>query len=81
MTREDLNRANEIMREINKIDEVLETFSESEELYLAPEKVVLDGGFTQYIKSQYKFAGRLKDEIITVLINEKNRLEEELARL
>ena len=77
MTREDLNRANEIVREINQIDEIIKTFSESEKLYLAPEKVVLDDGFTP----QYIFAGRLKDEIITVLINERNRLEEELARL
>ena len=81
MTREDLNRANEIVKEINRINEVLKMVSESEELCLAPEKVVLDGGFTQYVKSQYKFTGRLKDEVVLVLINERGRLEAELARL
>lgn len=81
MTREDLNKANEIVKEINRINEVIKVASENEEIHLMPEKMVLDGGLTQYVKSQFKFTGRLRDEIMTVLINERNRLEEELKEL
>lgn len=79
MTREDLDRANQIVSEINRINEVIESIAESEEVHLMPEKIVLDGGLTQYVKSLYTFSGDMKEKVIVILGEERNRLEGELA--
>lgn len=81
MTKDDLKRANEIVEEIERINKAIEVFMKNEEVCLMPEKVVLDGGFTKYVKAEYKFTGELKQEFIKVLINERAKLEAELLSI
>lgn len=49
MTREEFERANELINKIEKLQKVLTKMEEDEIICLAPEQMILDRGLTKFV--------------------------------
>lgn len=81
MTREHFEEAKLLIREIDVLKDVAAIISVEDEIYLAPKKVEMDGGYSNYLKSQYKFSGELKQRIVATIRGYIDDLEGELSDL
>lgn len=81
MTREDFEKAKELINEIEKLRKVLTKMEQDEIICLAPEQMILDGGFTKFVQADYKFSGKLKSSITNTIRIYIEALEYELGNL
>ena len=73
MTREKLDKANEIASEIERIKQNLDTYKNYDNLFITP--------YRQSDSNRFCFEGRIKEKIVEVLTNECVTLEKELLDL
>lgn len=73
MTRERLDKANEIVSEIKRIEENLKTYENYDELFITP--------YRESNSNRFCFTGNVKEKVIAVLMNECVALEKELLDL
>lgn len=81
MTREDFEKAKELINEIEKLRKVLTKIEQDEIICLAPEQMILDGGFTKIVQADYKFSGELKLHITKTIRSYIQNMEYELEML